>query len=126
MRGRVTGMDGKQVRRAMKSVAVSALLVPLCLLAYPPVTPVKAGVGWLLYACNEAEKGDKSARGYCQGFIEGVANSMDSWCVPRDVAQEQFRDLIIAELKLLTPDSTEARSASEAIADIVADRWPCE
>lgn len=106
-----------------KSAVILITLTAWCTAwAYPPVKRADTPVSWVLYACDSAQTSDTGS-GYCDGFIEGVANTINPWCVPAETTRRELRERIIADLRnydeFLAP-------AAPSIRAIIAARWPCD
>lgn len=96
------------------------------LLALPPVKRADTTLGHVLHACESALESEY-ADAYCVGFIEGVFNTVESWCVPASITHNELRYSIIAKLK--TVDSTSSfpfPSAAEEIQSAIEDLYPCD
>ena len=95
--------------------------------AYPKVAQAKIGVYWLLAACDETDE-SSMAKGYCKGYIEGVRNNMQQWCVPENVTIGELDSYVVAALRLLKHDLKDDGFiiASDAIVKVISDRWPCD
>ena len=109
---------------AIKGCSVFLITFAACCSAwaYPQVNRADTTVSWVLFACDSSESSD-TAGGYCAGFIEGVADTVNPWCVPAETTKIELRELIISDLRnydeFLAP-------AAPSIKAIIAARWPCD
>ena len=110
----------------MKRAIQISLLITLwdAALAYPEAAHMDTNVGTVLYACSEEETSDR-AKGYCTGYIEGVYDSVEKWCVPEYVARGDLHNFIVDGLRTLPEGEESQHSAKDAIMKIIAEKWPC-
>lgn len=94
--------------------------------AYPAVVRVDDSALWLRGACTAAKNGDQTAIGYCDGFIRGVTNTMDQWCVEERVSWGQLQALITAELNMVDKYTLADTKAAGKVKEIISTRWPCD
>lgn len=97
--------------------------------ALPPVKRADTPLSWVTYACESSSDSEQGS-GYCSGYIEGVFNTIDEWCVPEDVSHSELRASIFDYL--VQVEQSEERKvfpyipAAPTIVEAVSRLYPCD
>jgi len=92
--------------------------------AYPPEYRANTSASSVYFNCTQVD-GSDLARGLCTGFIEGVYNTIQPWCVPGAITRKELETVIVLGLKRYVDRDVGDAPAAEAIVAIVVSEWPC-